>query len=134
MNAYFSLPLYGLVTLHIGQMFVILSLMTRGLPAALIAGMISTAGLYYETSNAFFFVTLSLELAVMLWLNRRGLSFLLSNFIYWLVIGAPISYIYLESADSLPTDFMVLVLVKLMLNGILYTAMASTIYHVLPMS
>ncbi|HET8816176.1 MAG TPA: diguanylate cyclase [Pseudidiomarina sp.] len=134
MNAFFSLPLYGLVTLHVGQMFVILALMTRGLPAALIAGIISTAGLYVETSNAFFFVTLSLELVVMIWLNRRGLSFLLSNFIYWLVIGAPISYIYLESADSLPTDFMVLVLVKLMLNGILYTAMASTIYHILPMS
>lgn len=131
-NLYFSPMLYGQITLYFGPFFIVLCLLTRGLAPAIIASMLATIGIYYVTDNAFFFVTFSLELLAIYWLNRRGLVILFSDFLYWLLIGGPLSLLYVTSVMTLQTDFLVLVYVKLILNGLLYTALAITVQSFLP--
>ncbi|KFZ30165.1 hypothetical protein IDSA_11425 [Pseudidiomarina salinarum] len=131
-NFYLSFTLYGNVALYMGQFFVILCLVWRGLAPAIVAALISCTALYIYTDNYSFYILLILELLALYWLFRKGIVLLLGDLIYWLLLGGPIALFYLSQALVLPTDFLLLVYVKLLLNGLLYTSLAVCVLTFIP--
>ncbi|RUO52268.1 sensor domain-containing diguanylate cyclase [Pseudidiomarina homiensis] len=131
-NYFLAFELYGSVTILLGQVFVFLALFTRGLPSALVSTAIASIAVYLYTDNMFFFVTLAAEIIVVWFLFRRRIPILLADLIYWLIFGMPLSYWYLPTVIDVPTTFLVLVLAKLLLNGLLYTALAILLYQLIP--
>lgn len=131
-NYFLAFELYGSVTILLGQVFVFLALFTRGLPSALVSTAIASIAVYLYTDNLFFFVTLAAEIIVVWFLFRRRVPILLADLIYWLIFGMPLSFWYLPTVIDVPTSFLILVLAKLLLNGLLYTALAILLYQLTP--
>lgn len=131
-NYFLAFELYGSVTILLGQLFVFLALFTRGLLSAIVSTIIASVAVYLYTDNSFFFVTLIAEIFVVWFLYRRRVPILLADFLYWLIFGMPLSYLYLPTVIDVPTSFLVLVLAKLLLNGLLYTALAILLYQLVP--
>lgn len=131
-NYFLAFELYGSVTILLGQMFVFLALFTRGLVSALVSTIIASIAVYLYTDNLFFFVTLAAEIIVVWLLFRRRVPILLADLIYWVILGMPLSYWYLPSIIDVPDSFLILVLAKLLLNGLLYTALAILLYLLTP--
>jgi diguanylate cyclase (GGDEF)-like protein len=131
-NYFLAFELYGSVTILLGQVFVFLALFTRGLPSAIVSTIIASIAVYLYTDNLFFFVSLIAEVIVVWFLYRRRIPILLADLIYWLIFGMPLSYWYLPTVIDVPTSFLILVLAKLLLNGLLYTALAILLYQLVP--
>ena len=131
-NAFFHFQIYGNLTFHLGQTLVILCILVHGFKSGLVAATISIGILSYALSNPFFFPTLILETVALYWFNKRGTSILLGDILYWLFIGIPITWIVLIYTTTMPLEYQSLVNSKQLLNGLLYTLLASIIYMSLP--
>ena len=133
-NAFALIPIYGQLTFHLGQAFVILCLMIRGFPAALIAAAISVSVLTVTIDNNFFFLLLSLEICALYWLRKKGIAILFGAVIYWLLLGIPLSYLFISTQTNFPFDYTLLVLMKQIINGVLYALIASIMLIFTPLN
>ncbi|CAB0151873.1 Diguanylate cyclase VdcA [Pseudidiomarina piscicola] len=133
-NYFLAVEVYGSVTILLGQLFVFLALFSRGLSAALVAAVMSAAAVYLYTQNLFFFVTLIAEVVTVYALFQRRMPILLADLLYWLALGIPATYLYLPTITDLPNDFLLLILAKLVFNGLLYTALAILVFQLVPRS
>ena len=125
--------MYGNLSLHFGQIFVIFCLITRGLLPASLAALIGSVGLYIETHNPAFFINSIIEIIVLYALSRRGWVLLAADVMYWLVIGIPITYafvIYFYGIRS--SDFIQVIMLKQLLNGVLVVSAASLLRPFIP--
>ncbi|MHC9511542.1 sensor domain-containing diguanylate cyclase [Kangiella sp. M94] len=132
-NSFLIVHLYGNLSLHFGQIFVIFCLMTRGLYPAALAALIGSVGLYLETHNPAFFINSLIEIVFLYWLSRRGWLLLLADVVYWLIIGIPITYffvIYFYGITS--SDFIQVIMLKQLLNGVLVVSAASLLRPFIP--
>ncbi|QOL24531.1 diguanylate cyclase [Thalassotalea sp. LPB0316] len=130
-NIYLNFELYGQLTLHLGQAFVFLCLLTRGFTSALIASAITNGSLWYLTGNPYFFLTLNLELVVVAILSRYRVWLLNADILYWLFIGLPITYSILL-VQGLPAESNAMILSKQILNGVMYTSIAVALNYFIP--
>ncbi|KFZ28369.1 hypothetical protein IDAT_08635 [Pseudidiomarina atlantica] len=131
-NYFLAFELYGSVTILMGQLFVMLALFSRGLFTALISVLIASSAIYLYTDNIFFLVTMTAEVIAIYLLYKRNVPILLADLIYWVAFGGPLTYLYLPTIIDVPQDFLILILAKLLLNGLLYTALAILLYQLIP--
>lgn len=134
-DRYFVIPVYGNLSLHFGEIFVIFCLVTRGLAPALLASVITSAGLFLITGNAIFFITLLLEVVILNYLLRRGVVLLVADLLFWLVIGLPLTYVVIKIVYEISAvDFTLVILLKQTLNGILIVSIVSLMRPFAPIS
>lgn len=132
-NTWFVIPLYGNLSLHLGEVFVIVCLITRGASPAILASIPTTAGLVYLTGNYVFFLSAVLEILVLNFLLRKGMLLLLADVIFWLFLGIPIVYltvIFIYDISSL--DFMQVILLKQAINGVLIVSIVALMKPFIP--
>lgn len=133
-NLWFIIPLYGNLSLHLGEVFVITCLITRGLYPAIFASIITTAGLVYETGNYVFFVSAILEVIVLNALLRKGVLLLLADAIFWVTLGIPITYLTIKYIyDVTSSDFMQVILLKQAVNGVLIVSIVALLKPFIPL-
>ncbi|RTE85858.1 diguanylate cyclase [Lysobacter sp. N42] len=133
-NAFFLVNSYGELWFHFGQLFVLLCLMSRGFKPALIACLFSSVSLWLKTDNPYFIFLMFAELIVVYWFYKRGMSLVIADVIYWLIVGIPVSYGIMNSQyNYYPQDYMFLVLLKQLLNGLIYTIAASLLMVFIPL-
>lgn len=132
LNAIVLIPLYGQLSFHFGQVAVFVCLVARGLGAGLVAVFPASAVLAVSMENPVFLVLMPLEMVVVYWFRQRGLELLLGDFLYWLLVGVPLSLLLILWRSELPVDFTTLLLLKQVLNGALYTLIASIVVMFLP--
>ena len=133
-NLFLLVPVYGQLSFHLGQTFVLVCLLTQGMRTAGVAALISSLVLAYSIDNTFFIVLMLAELIVVWQLTRIRIGLLSADLLYWLIIGIPISYIVIDGTTDFPTDYTILVLAKQLLNGMLYTLLARIIFMFIPES
>ena len=131
-NIFLLIPVYGQLTFHLGQAFVILCLLARGFKAALIAGLLSISILTVTIDNLYFFVLLLLEIIFLHKLRQKGQPILIGIILYWVFIGVPLSFAIIFTQTNFPLDYTALVLLKQLINGILYTLIAGILLLFLP--
>lgn len=132
-NSFLIAHLYGNLSLHFGQIFIIFCLVTRGLYPAAFAALLGSIGLYVETHNPAFFVNSLIEILVLYALSRRGWVLLVADVAYWLVIGIPITYVFVFYFYGISSsDFLQVIMLKQLLNGVLVVSAASLLRPFLP--
>ncbi|AUD79679.1 GGDEF domain-containing protein [Kangiella profundi] len=132
-NSFLIAHLYGNLSLHFGQIFIIFCLVTRGLYPAAFAALLGSIGLYVETHNPAFFVNSLIEILVLYALSRRGWVLLVADVAYWLVIGIPITYVFVIYFYGISSsDFIQVIMLKQLLNGVLVVSAASLLRPFLP--
>ncbi|MBD3668926.1 MAG: diguanylate cyclase [Kangiella sp.] len=132
-NSFLIAHLYGNLSLHFGQIFIIFCLITRGLYPAAFAALLGSIGLYVETQNPAFFINSLIEILVLYALSRRGWVLLVADVVYWLVIGIPITYVFVISFFGISSsDFIQVIMIKQLLNGVLVVSAASLLRPFLP--
>ncbi|WP_417445803.1 diguanylate cyclase [Kangiella sp.] len=132
-NTWFIIPLYGNLSLHLGEVFVITCLITRGISPAILASLLATSGLVFHTGNYVFYISALLELFVLSFFLRKGVLLLLADGIFWLIIGIPITYvtiIYIYDVTS--TDFIQVILLKQAVNGVLVVSIVALLKPFIP--
>ena len=133
-NTWLIIPLYGNLSLHLGEVFVIACLITRGLKPALLASIITTAGLVYETGNYVFFVSAILEIIILNALLRKGVLLLLADAVFWVMLGIPITYLTIKYIyDVTSADFMQVILLKQAVNGVLIVSIVALLKPFIPL-
>lgn len=134
-NLYFVVPVYGNLSLHLGELFVIFCLVTRGLSPALMASFLGSLGLYITTGNPWFFAVSILEILVLQYLLKKEIVLLVADLLFWLLIGLPITYLVIVFIYEVSTqDFAHVVLLKQALNGILIVSIVSLVRPFAPAS
>ncbi len=131
-NIFLRYNVYGNMSFHFGEVLVILALVNCGLRVGLIASVITSFSLYLYLDNPFFFLSLGLETLLLGVFLRRGIQILIGDVIYWLIVGIPMTYLYLGIASA---DFdydSVLIVLKQMVNGLLYVSIAQIIRPLVP--
>jgi diguanylate cyclase (GGDEF)-like protein len=133
LNSFLIAHLYGNLSLHFGQIFVIFCLITRGLKPAALAALIGSIGLYIETHNPAFFINSLIEILVLYLLSRRGWVLLIADIIYWLLIGIPITYVFVTVFYGISSsDFIQVIMLKQLLNGVIVVSAASLLLPFIP--
>lgn len=132
LNSFLLIPIYGQLFLHVGQAAVILCILLRGFKAGLISAIISSLALAFATDNYYFVVLLVGEAIALFVLQKSRFSLLNSDILYWLVIGLPASLIIIYFSTDFPIEYALLSTFKQLLNGVLYTLIASIIFMFLP--
>lgn len=132
-NYYALIPLYGNLSIHLGQIVVLICLITRGEKPALVTLFLSSLGLYLST-NSLPLVALSIaELLVLMVLFRKGVLLIIADMVFWAVLGIPITLITLLFAyDINSTDFTQVILIKQALNGLLNVSLATMLRAFIP--
>jgi len=132
-NYYALIPLYGNLSIHLGQIIVVVCLITRGEKSALVALFLSSLGLYFST-NSFPLVALTIaELLVLMLLFRKGVLLIIADMVFWAVIGIPVTLVTLLFAyDINSTDFTQVILIKQALNGLLNVSIATMFRAFIP--
>ena len=116
-----------------GEVFVFLCLIFRGLVPAIIATLLSSLGLFLATENPSLLITTLLQTLVVYFLIRRGFLILIADIIYWLILGLPITFVvitYFYQVTS--TDFTQVILIKQAINGVLNISLALLVQPFLP--
>jgi diguanylate cyclase (GGDEF)-like protein len=125
LNYYFIIPIYGHLGLHLGEVFVFLCLLFRGLLPAVLATILASAGLYLSTENPALLATTLLQPFVVYFLLKRGLLILVADIFYWIIIGIPITYLVIVNFYQVTSsDYTQLILIKQAINGVLNVSLA----------
>jgi len=132
-NTFLLFSPYGELTFHFGQLFVILCLITRGLFPATIACLMGAGSLSLAVGNPYFLVLLFGELWVLNWLFQRGVVVFVADLGYWVFIGVPLAYVIMYFQSNFPPDYVQLLLLKQLLNGIIYTLLAALLLVFIPL-
>ncbi|TQV72318.1 diguanylate cyclase [Aliikangiella marina] len=115
------------MSFHLGSSLVLLCLLRFGYLPGLIASTISSLSLLIIFDNPYFFLLLGMEVIVIGLLLSRGLFLLFADIIYWLLIGAPLTFVILYFNDPEFAYNNQLLIMKQAINGVLYAAIASVV-------
>ncbi|GAC16349.1 diguanylate cyclase [Aliiglaciecola lipolytica] len=126
-NYYLFFSLYGNITIHLGEIVAIVCMVKFGLRAGIVASLISTLGLYFAIGNLNYFVLFAFEIVFLYLLVKRGTQLLIADFLFWLFIGLPLTFLIVYFIAGIKGDFLFIVLFKHVVNGILVAAIASII-------
>lgn len=126
--------MYGNLSLHLGEVFVIACLITRGASPAVIATLLTTSGLVYHTGNYVFFASAVLEILVLNYFLRKGMLLLLADAIFWVILGIPIVYLTITYIYKLTSaDFIQVILLKQAVNGVLIVSIVALLKPFIPL-
>ena len=131
-NYFLSIPFYGHFSLHFGQIFVFLCLVTRGLNAGIIASVIAASALAIKLDDPFLFIILVSETFTVHILLRKGKVFLLADAMYWLFIGVPLTLFLFALTSGSSSELLIVSGLTLSINGIFGASVTALIYSFIP--
>ncbi|QYJ84942.1 diguanylate cyclase [Shewanella mesophila] len=126
------IQLFGNQQLVIGNMFFVIVAVFIGPWYALLTALLCATGLYIAWDSWHMFFLFPLEALWLGYARRKEFYSLYADIVYWIVVGIPLFYIYLNSLSELPNSYLTFIILKQGINGLLYTALASIIVTLIP--
>lgn len=133
-NTFLIVPFYGSFCLYFGQVFVLICLLTRGLNAALIAVIISASAVAISQNNPFLFVIMLSEMFVIHMLLKKGYFVLQASFLFWLLIGTPLTLAFIAATSQFNSDILVISGLTQAINGLVCACLSALIYTFVPIN
>lgn len=132
-NSFALIPVYGNLNIHLGQVFVVICLVSRGVFPALLTVLLSSLGLYLSIqSYPLIFLTLLEAIALMLFF-RKGVLLIIVDILYWLLVGIPAVLLIIQLFFSITSaDFTQVILIKQAMNGVLSVSLALLVMPFVP--
>lgn len=123
----FVIPMVANTDLVLGGIFTMMAALLMAPRYALLASLIATVGLVISWGHGWGFIWFPLEVFFVSWMVRYKVHALLADLIYWALIGVPLVYLVLNNTQDISTPMQSVILSKQVLNGYLYTLLASFI-------
>ncbi len=126
---WFKFTLFFNVELIFGSIFALLALQLFGALRGVIAAVLISAVTLVIWHHPWAMVTLTAEVAATAWLmQRRKISLVSANSIYWLLLGVPLIFLFYRLLLKLPLDSVTLIMLKQSINGIVNALIARMLY------
>ena len=123
----FTIQLLANASMMLGGIFTMIAALIMAPRHALLASLIGTIGLSLSWHHSWGYLWYPLEVLFVGWMVRQRVHALIADLIYWLFIGIPLVYLVINNADQVSSSMQTVILTKQVLNGYLYTLLASFI-------
>ena len=130
----YPIPLFANIQLIIGNASFVVSAVLFGPWYALYTAIIAVSGLFIAWDSPHVYLLFSLEALCLGLAHRKGIYSLYSSIVFWLVIGMPLFYLYAVLNTNIPSSHLPFIILKQGINGVFYTAIASTLLLLTPVS
>jgi diguanylate cyclase (GGDEF)-like protein len=118
------------VSLVIGNLAFILAAVYLRPALTLLCALICVAPLLIIWGHPFGFITFGCEALFVSYMRGRGWYLPTADFLYWLVIGMPLTALLIQFTSSNTPGYLILTLLKQNINGIFYTTLATILIYV----
>ncbi|MFC4701704.1 diguanylate cyclase [Glaciecola siphonariae] len=132
-HLFLPIPLIGEVTLSLGSVFVLSSLVLLPVRFVIVVFVSSFLSLYWMQTSWLFLLAHTLEVITIAILLRRNVFIMLASMSYWIIIGMPLLAILALYGPMYLQEASVLLAIQSGLNGILCAAIAASLLSVIPM-
>ncbi|PAU80556.1 histidine kinase [Halovibrio salipaludis] len=121
-----SVPLFFGVDLIFGSIAVILAAMLLGVVPAVIVALIGSVYTLLLWGHPYAMVIFAAEaVTVALLYRHKGLNPVIADAAFWLIVGAPLAFVFYSTVMDMPTEAVRTILFKQPLNGIFNALIAS---------
>lgn len=128
-----SLPLFFGVEFIFGSIAALIAVRQIGIYAGVFVALIAGAYTYTIWGHPYAMIIFTLEaLFVGVLIQRKNISLVLANILYWLLIGMPLVWIFYSLAIGMPETQTTLILLKQPVNGIANAIIATYLLYLLP--
>ena len=128
----FPIPIFANVQLVLGNTFTIISAVILGPWYALITALLSSTGLMLTWGSPHVYLIFGVEAFFIGYSRQKGLYPLYGSALYWLTIGMPMAYLYMNTFSDLPDSHMLFAIIKQSINGLIYASLASLLIVMIP--
>jgi len=112
-----------------GSIFAMLALQLLGLGSGILAAAIISAYTYFAWNHPYAFLTMTAEVAAVGWLiNRRRISMVAADSLYWVALGIPVGYLCFHFLSNMPTSNAMFLMTKQAINGVANCVLARLIF------
>jgi signal transduction histidine kinase/sensor domain CHASE-containing protein len=132
---WFKLELFFNVDFLFGSFFVMLAIICFGGTAGILAGAIAATCTFVLWNHPWAIIIMTAEAAFVAWRLRKDTSeCLTADIMFWLVIGAPLVWLFYYHTLHLGTQSTLLIVLKQSINGIFNALLASAIHLIFRIS
>ena len=126
---YFNYPIFLNIDFLFGSIFSLLALQYFGFGRGLAAAALIAAVTYALWNHPYAILILTAEVAAVSWLmSRYKIGLVLADALYWLVVGAPLVYVFYHGVMDVPVGNTSMVMLKQAVNGIVNALLARLIF------
>jgi hypothetical protein len=126
---YFNYPIFLNIDFLFGSIFSLLALQYFGFGRGLAAAALIAAVTYALWNHPYAILILTAEVAAVSWLmSRYKIGLVLADALYWLVVGAPLVYVFYHGVMDVPVGNTSMVMIKQAVNGIVNALLARLIF------
>ncbi|ARD22838.1 diguanylate cyclase [Shewanella japonica] len=128
----YPIPIFANVQLVMGNTFTVVSAVILGPWYALLTAVFSATGLMVTWGSPHVYLLFCIEAVFIGFIRRKGVYPLYGSAIYWILIGMPLTYLYMKIVSDLPASHMPFAIIKQSINGLIYACLASLIIVLVP--
>lgn len=126
---YFKYSLFLGIDFLFGSIFAMLVLQFFGLGRGVVASAVIASSTWLLWNHPYAIIALVAEVAVVGWLmERRRISMVLADTLYWLIIGIPLTYIFSHLVLHVAPNNAYIVIIKQVINGIANALIARLLF------
>jgi diguanylate cyclase (GGDEF)-like protein len=128
----YPIPLFANVQLVMGNTATVIIAILLGPWYALMTALIAVSGLMLVWDSPHVYLIFTLEAIVIGLARRRDIYALYASAAYWLLLGAPLFYLYSSVILNYPSDQLPFTVIKQVINGLICASLASIITLLVP--
>jgi diguanylate cyclase (GGDEF)-like protein len=128
----FPVPLFANVELVLGNVMTVIVAVLLGPWYALLTSVITVTGLMLVWDSPHVYLIFTLEAIFLGIARRRDIYALYASGVYWLLIGAPLFYLYASIVLKHPSDQLPFIVIKQIINGLICASLGSIIIILIP--
>lgn len=132
---YFSLPLFFGVDLIFGSVIVMFTLLWLGILPAIVVALVGGSYTLLLWGHSYAWIIFTLELLfVGFWYYRRYSNLVLTDLLFWLVLGIPLVLLFYRGLLGIGWEATILIAVKQSINGVFNVLVANVLFTALQLT
>lgn len=128
----YPIQFFANVQFVLGNTVTVIAAVLLGPWYAFVTAMLASTGLMINWDSPHVYLFFGLEALFLGYARRRDIYALYADATYWLVIGAPLVYLYVTFIMDIPSSHLGFIIAKQGVNGLVYTSIASLLILAIP--
>ncbi|GGQ21329.1 diguanylate cyclase [Shewanella litoralis] len=129
---YYPIQFFANVQFVLGNTVTVIAAVLLGPWYAFVTAMLASTGLMINWDSPHVYLFFGLEALFLGYARRRDIYALYADAAYWLIIGAPLVYVYVTFIMDIPSSHLGFIIAKQGVNGLVYTSIASLLILAIP--
>ncbi|MGX9462135.1 diguanylate cyclase [Shewanella sp. A14] len=129
---FYPIPFFANVQFVLGNTVTVIAAVLLGPWYAFLTAMMASTGLMLLWDSPHVYLFFGLEALFLGYARRRDIYALYADAAYWLLIGAPLVYLYAIFLMDIPPSHLGFIISKQGINGLIYTSIASLLILAIP--